>query len=592
MKFNIAKLSLLVGIFATVSVFQSCTDLDPYVYSEMDSEEFKKSDGYISSELGKVYAHLQREYGYVYREGYWSVQENTSDECCVPTRWGGDWYDGGVFWDLHNSRFNPKLRELAASGISANGAFAMPYNGIAKINAMIKTMKSMGTDEKRPEIMAELKVFRAWYHMCLMDVFGRVGFYTEYTDLSGNHPQYDREVVCDSIMRDLLANVPLLDKEKHYCRINYYVGEMIMAKMYLNAKAWGVLGKSKEIPSDETECYKKVVALCDDIINNGGYSLEPNYFDNFKVDNENSKENMWCVYYDATSSKGMQFNVMTLHYSQKDVYGMKETPWNGYCTSHKVIGLYGEGDKRIDCWARGAALDASGKQITVEVAVDSLTYVHMPKYVRKPDNWPNKIPAELTGTSVIKYQFPAYFTDTITTLTNTESYKLYNIFEGPRFLKFEIQKGVGAHMSNDFPIYRLADVYLMKAEACLRGGGDQNDGLAAVNMVRSRAGATPFGALNEEDLCNERCRELCWEGHRRTDLIRFDRFTGAKSLPNDADPANLWILKTNPNDKYDTNLSGRPYCKPEDAAETPETAKVCAIPDFMVDYGYTQNPGY
>ncbi len=564
----------------------------------------KMSEEEIAIELGKVYSHLQREFGYVYRQGYWSLQENSTDECVVPTRYLGDWLDANAFWVLHNHRFTPTTRELDQYGISAFGAFAMPYNGIAKANNMLKQMKEDGSDKLHPEIVAELKVFRAWYHMLLMDVFGRVGFYTENTDLSGNHPQYDRWVVCDSIMKDLITNVPLLKKEKHcsynvisddevynYCRINQYVGKMIMAKMYLNAEVWGVVGMSKEMPSSATDCYKKVVELCDDIINNGGYSLEPNYFDNFKVDNENSKENMWSVYYDANLSKGMQFHMLTLHYKSKESYGLKETPWNGYCTTHKVLGLYEKNDTRLASWERGQIKTKSGNDITVTFAVDKETYQRMPKYVRKPKNWPATMPDSLNRGKSMTLEFPAYYTDTVTTLTNTEEFKVYNIFEGARFCKFQYQEGLGVHMSNDFPIYRLADVYLMKAEACLRGGGSVGDAVAAANMVRNRAGATQYNmsTLTLDELCNERVRELCWEGHRRTDLIRFGRFTGANSLPNESDPANLWVLRTSESKPYDV---GDNACKPSEATPTPDYMKICPIPQFMIDYGYTQNPGY
>jgi hypothetical protein len=76
-------------------------------------------------------------------------------------------------------------------------------------------------------------------------------------------------------------------------------------------------------------------------------------------------------------------------------------------------------------------------------------------------------------------------------------------------------------------------------------------------------------------MCNERVRELCWEGFRRQDLIRFGRFEGIKSIPNDSDPANLWVFRT--------------------AAEMVEDGhkNIFPLPDFVIsNYGYPQNPGY
>ena len=86
----------------------------------------------------------------------------------------------------------------------------------------------------------------------------------------------------------------------------------------------------------------------------------------------------------------------------------------------------------------------------------------------------------------------------------------------------------------DFPLYRLADAYLMYAECALRGaaGASMTDALNYVNLVRTRSNATAIsmGDLNLDFIIDERGRELNLEGHRRTDLIRFGKFTGGSYL--------------------------------------------------------------
>ena len=109
----------------------------------------------------------------------------------------------------------------------------------------------------------------------------------------------------------------------------------------------------------------------------------------------------------------------------------------------------------------------------------------------------------------------------------------------------------------------------------------------AANKVRVRAGAVTYnaGTLTLDELCNERCREMMWEGHRRQDLIRFNRFTGANSVQNDDDPYNLWVLKYSTAQKTDDLPGQIPY-------RTPSYMKVFPLPDYVVTNGFTQNPGY
>lgn len=124
----------------------------------------------------------------------------------------------------------------------------------------------------------------------------------------------------------------------------------------------------------------------------------------------------------------------------------------------------------------------------------------------------------------------------------------------------------------DFPIIRLADVYLMAAECSLRGAGNQNDGLVYANYVRQRAGVNPWvtGEFTLENMIDERARELYWENVRRTDLIRFGLFTG---------DAYTWSWKANV----------------RNGGSIPEHMKLFPLPsDIVATYGdaMKQNPGY
>ena len=92
-----------------------------------------------------------------------------------------------------------------------------------------------------------------------------------------------------------------------------------------------------------------------------------------------------------------------------------------------------------------------------------------------------------------------------------------------------------SHADTDFPLFRLADAYLIYAEAVLRGAasGSRDKAISYINALRDRAGADRITEidLTLDFLLDERSRELYWEGHRRTDLIRFDRFTDNYNWP-------------------------------------------------------------
>lgn len=123
---------------------------------------------------------------------------------------------------------------------------------------------------------------------------------------------------------------------------------------------------------------------------------------------------------------------------------------------------------------------------------------------------------------------------------NLEINNLFEFTDGYAIAKWRNVTSTGetgsdlTHPDTDFPMFRLADAYLIYAEAVLRGGsgGSMSTAVSYVNMIRERAYGDNFGNITEADMnldfiLDERARELYWEGQRRTDLIRFGKFTGS-----------------------------------------------------------------
>ncbi|MGC8802186.1 MAG: RagB/SusD family nutrient uptake outer membrane protein [Bacteroidales bacterium] len=131
-------------------------------------------------------------------------------------------------------------------------------------------------------------------------------------------------------------------------------------------------------------------------------------------------------------------------------------------------------------------------------------------------------------------------------------------------------------MDTDFPMFRLADVYLMYTEATLRGAtnGNRAKALQYVNELRTRAYGGSIGNITDSQLTldfilDERARELYWEGHRRTDLIRFGKFSGGNYI---------WPWKG----------------KVKEGTATPAHLDLFPIPasDLNANPNLVQNPGY
>lgn len=505
---------LYIGIGALLLNTTACTDLEPEVYTDVLQDEYFKTPEQFSTLLANAYTQLAGEYGYVYREGYWSMQEYTSDAVVVPTR-GTEWYDNGVPIKMHQHLWETDTRDI-------NNGWSFAYGGVTKCNdvldkiVMIKGDNPAEYDAITIGGIAETKVLRAFYHLLAMDLYGNVAISASSKDPA---KQFSRDSVFRFIEREILENIDVLQRTKSYGRVTKSVAHTILAKMYMNAEVY-----------TGTARWADAVAQCDSVLDGGyGYQLASDYFAPFAINNVNNPEIIFPVVFDAVYAKGNMFHLITLHYTQQEVYGFTTQTWNGPCTLEAYYNKYDDTDKRKKQWFVGPVKDAAG---------DTLNFIK----------------GSVNAKAVIVPQ--------VTTISDASE---QNTFEGARFIKFELEKGIEHHANNDFPIYRLADIYLMKAEALMRlnGGVATQAAVDAANEIRPRTGLGNYttSTLTLDELLDERARELAWEGHRRQDLVRFDKFQ------------NAWAFKE----------------------ISPRTRYIFPIPKWVMDAApgvYTQNPGY
>jgi hypothetical protein len=455
---------LLAACAFGILSIQSCTDLTEEVSDRTPADQFGKNPEQLAALIGPIYGGLGDYFDRL------AALNTVTDEQVVPTR-GGDWDDGGNWLRLHQHNW-----ETVRDNQQFNPLWTWCYGGIARINRALVN-PSFNSD---PGTVAELRTLRAFYHYIAMDSFGSVII----ADGTGGDapPQRTRAEVFNYVEQELLAVLPDLSETSggaYYGRMNKWVAHMLLAKLYLNAQVY-----------TGTPQWAKAVQQCDAIINSGKFSVPADFFSNFSINNQGSPEIILATPFDRSRRGGMNIQMRTLHYQNQLTYNLGSSPWNGYATLAEFYNSFSDNDIRKRMWIVGQQFSATGAPLT-------------------DDNVPLVITPEIP--SIRMPAGPAARA------------------AGARSQKYEIQRNnKNNDQDNDFIVYRLADVYLMRGEAKFRLG--VAGALEDINFVRTKRGVPAFTALTLDEILAERGRELAWELHRRQDLIRFDRFTRAWSF--------------------------------------------------------------
>ena len=478
---NWTPAALLAG--GCIALTPACTDLEEEPVGALSAETFGQTEAEFNAIVAGGYLDLFGLLGD--HNSTWTLNEVSTDEILVPTR-GADWFDGGTFVRLHTHTF-----EAGEGGLQ--NSWNDLFGGVATVNRLLEQLPQLN-EELAPPFEAELRGLRAFYYWYLMDMWGNVPLITSFTGGEENPSTRPRAEIYDFLVAELEELIPLLPPEKRYARVTQDVARGILAKVYL--------GSNEYAGRDEVA---NAIPHLDAIIDGGQYALEPNYFDNFDVDNDNSGENMFVIPYDEVFTiPSANFNLahMTLHYQSQVTFNATAQPWNGYAAVQEFYDSYQDEDLRKGQYGRQ---DVPGNFLAgPQYESDGVT----PLIDAVNDGDPD-------GPEIV-------FTPEINELT-PNAYRQ----AGARIFKYTYADGFTTELANDFPLLRYADILLMKAEALLRTGGDEEEALDLVNMVRSRAFGSDefnFEEIDLDILFEERGREMFAEGYRRSDLIRFDKF--------------------------------------------------------------------
>jgi len=516
------SLFLIIGLYLVAAVSQSCTKLDEELFSQVAPSNFFKTEEEFISALGAAYT----QFGNYAADTPQQLQEMTTDEMTAPTR-GQDWDDGGNWRRLHLHSWTKE------DGVMSN-AWNFGFNGVNTANRLIYQFQTLVTGGQVTQAVAdayiaELQTVRGWFYWQLLDMYGNVPLVTDFAKAVATPKTESRANVYAFVVGDLEAAVPKLSKAVDgttYGRMNYWAGKTLLAKLYLNAKVY-----------TGTAQYDKVIAACDEVINSGKYSLESNYFANFNVNNSGSKEFIFAIPYDKVFFQGFNLVMQTLSYLNQQTYNLAAQPWNGFCSLEEFYNSYDNADIRKG--EAGTLIKPATKRgnFIAGYQYSSAGTVLLDDGFEAPNL--TRLPAPLLGDPDGK---PFNFGSIGSTQPQINELGPQALRQaGVRIGKWEFEMGGLQNMSNDYAVFRYADVLLMKAEALWRKSNNNPTDAAAltlVNQIRSRAGVPALTTLDGKlsfdlagavvpggELFNEMGRELAFEKSRRQSMIRWGVYT-------------------------------------------------------------------
>jgi hypothetical protein len=524
---NIAM--IMVGMTALVG----CSDLNEKVLDEYNAAgltDKQAADGMIAP----VYAVLPTIFQHT---TLFALQEISTDEAILPYRGGTDWGDNGIYLSLHK-------HETTSTDPNVRNVWNSVLAGISRSVTAINSLK-LNNDPNSKLYLAEARGMRAYYNMVMLDLYG-LAFSKE--DLSEVTTILRGEAAIAYIKSELLAVEPVLSTSVGPGRLTKGGAWGLLARLHLNAASWR---DPYGTATHKAEDMDKVIEYTDKIINSGQYALSADYWDIFSNANHTNKELVFAVDQRAELNGHNRMSYFSLANDQRPLPAYPaangtDGPAITPTFYQSWVSAYGS----VDPAAADPRFYKQNVKKEDNQCVDPATYkidrgilrgqqygliYKSGAFVKCADGKSLQV-GKIVNTRG-KGNPMVLHTEQVDFTTAGSDYS-----SGYRVEKYEFsdKSSSGRNFGEaDLVIVRLADVYLMRAEAKLRKSNDAAGALVDVNKVRqSRTANSPASALasiNLDLLLRERGFEFYWELQRRTDLIRFGKYEDA------------WTEKTNTN---------------------------------------------
>lgn len=503
---NKTTIRFAVAAFIATASFSSCTNLDENLYSTLEKNSFYKSKLEVEQAVLRPITHMQAWLAPTGNSGFYYHSELAADQVAWPQK-GRHGYDGGDHFRMHYHTWTDTENRIRT-------AWELMWTGVGFINNALADIEGLDyesigmTEQDINTSIAQLKVMRAYHYLRILDMWGNVPIALEVADKPLNPETKSRKEVFEFIQKELEAEVPKLPalNAETVGKINMAAGYAMLSELYLNAQKW-----------TGTPMWDQCIAASDKVIAGtgggigGAPKLATDLNSNFSNTNGNNPESLFQFQFSRKAGFAFDWGGFYFGYDyMKESLNVGYGGWNAFVVVPNAFDAYAEKDLRKKEWFLFGPQYKYGTKTPV---------LGTEEYSGKPLSFVNSIRRESEGDK-----------------TSAGGMALGEENSGARFNKYKSGRlSDDNYQENDYIIYRLTEVYFNKAEAIMRknGGVANQEALTLINNSRQRAFAAADWNANKytsatltlDELLAERGREFIFEGKRRTDLIRFGKFT-------------------------------------------------------------------